>query len=317
MARENLKGHLALLTTNLIFGMNAPIAKQLLSEQNLNAYSLSLARMIGAALLFWITSLFTKREKVRRQDMVMLIFAGLLGVICNQFGFIIGLSKTSPIDALILETLVPIMTMIIAALYLKEPITFKKALGVAIGASGAVVLILSGQQHGTGLEGSTQGNLIVLLSGIGYALYFTIFRNLIKRYSPVTLMKWMFLFSAIICTPICYEDIQEVNLSAFTWSDYASIIYVICFSTFLAYMLLPVGQKRLRPTVVSMYIYGQPIVATILAVAMKMDRFGLEKIIASLLVFLGVYFVTQSKSREQMLSEKRKKIHREIANKQS
>lgn len=303
MTKEELRGHAALLGTNLIFGLNAPVAKSVLTGGVLTPYSLIFFRVAGAAALFWLASALFVREKIGRKDVIMLIFAALLGIVFNQGVFIIGLARTSPIDALILETLVPIMTMAIAAVYLKEPVTWKKAIGVFIGASGAVVLILSGSRNGTG-GGTVAGNLIILISAAAYALYFTIFRNLISRYSPVTLMKWMFLFSAVVCLPFCYGDVGRVRFSAFTPDTWFRLTFIVGLATFLAYLMLPIGQKRLRPTVVSMYIYSQPVVATIAAVAMGLDTFGITKAVATALVFAGVWFVTQSKSREQLMRER-------------
>lgn len=304
MIRENLKGHMALLGANVIFGLNAPIAKSVLNAGYLNASSLSFLRMAGAGVLCWIASLMAQKEKIRKKDILTLVIASLLGIVLNQFGFMVGLSMTSPVDALILETQVPIVTMLLAAVFLREPITFKKAFGVAVGASGALLLIFPAVQQGTAAGGTVKGNLIVMASGVAYSLYFTIFRDLIKRYSPITLMKWMFLFSTIMCAPVCYDDMMQIDLVSFTWDIYLMMAYVIGFATFLAYILLPVGQKRLRPTVVSMYIYAQPVVATSVAVLIGQDRFGWEKGIAAVLVFLGVYLVTRSKSREQLLKER-------------
>ena len=156
---HSMKGHLALLLANTMFGFNVPIAKGVLASGMVSPYALNLFRMGGAALLFWIASLFAPREKVSRKDLVLLFFASLFSIQLNQTSFLIGLSMTSPIDASIAASTVPILTMLIAAVYLKEPITWKKAIGVAVGASGALLLILSnGTVDTAGRSGSIAGS---------------------------------------------------------------------------------------------------------------------------------------------------------------
>jgi drug/metabolite transporter (DMT)-like permease len=259
-------------------------------------------RIAGAGLLFWIASVFVKEDKVSSKDLLMLFFAGMLGVTVNQFAFIEGLSMTSPINAAIIVTLTPIITMVLAAIYQKEPITRKKVAGVFVGACGAVLLILTAAQA-INNTGSMTGNLLCLLSSASYALYLTAFKGLINKYSPITLMKWMFLFSAIVTLPLCLDDIRSVSWQAIPLNGYLRIGYVVILATFVTYMLIPVGQKLLRPTTLSMYNYLQPVVASLAAIAMGLDSFGWNTALAAVLVFCGVYIVTQSKSRAQIEEE--------------
>ncbi len=300
---RDFRGHAAMLTANFIFGLNTPISKTIMGTAGVTPYSLTLFRMIGAALLFWIASLFTRREHVPLKDILLLFLASLFGIQFNQVMFLIGLSKTSPVDASVIATMVPILTMLLAALYLREPITWKKALGVLIGASGALLLILSSSSVSVRAGGNMTGNLICLLSASSFACYLAFFKKLISRYTPVTLMKWMFLFAAVCCTPFGYNDLALIDYAALPWDLVARILYVVVFATFLAYLLIPIGQKMLRPTVVSMYNYVQPVVASLVAVVLGLDVFGWIKTGAALLVFLGVYVVTTSKSRAQVEAE--------------
>lgn len=306
MDDRNYRGHVAMFGANLIFGLNTPISKTVLVHGAVSPYALTFFRMAGAAALFWAASLFTKREYVKPKDVLLLFFASLFGIQLNQVSFLIGLSMTSPIDASVIVTLTPILTMVLAALFLKEPITWKKAIGVLIGASGALMLILTGT-HINGTGGSMAGNMLCILSTLAFATYLTVFRNLIRRYSPVTLMKWMFLFAAVCCSPLCYKDITTIDYASLSWDMYLRIAYVVAAATFFSYMLIPIGQKFLRPTVVSMYNYVQPIVSSLIAVALGLDIFGWTKAAAALLVFTGVYIVTTSKSRAQMEAEAAKK----------
>jgi len=262
-------------------------------------------RMGGGAVVFWIASLFTRREHVPPRDLLLFFFASLLGIVLNQGTYVLGVSKTSPIDASVVTTTTPIFVMVIAALYLREPITGKKILGVVVGAAGALLLILSGAHLVSGRtgSGSVSGDLLCLFAQLSFATYFVVFKKLISRYSPVTLMKWMFLYATACCLPFGYSDLKAVGWAELGWADYAQIAYVVLGATFLAYLLMPIGQKNLRPTVASSYNYVQPLVATLVAVSLGMDTFGWLKGVAVLLVFAGVYIVTISKSRAQLEAE--------------
>jgi drug/metabolite transporter (DMT)-like permease len=309
MEDKNFKGHAALFAAYLIFGINTPISKVVLQSEEISAMSLTFYRFAGALALFWMVSLFTKKEHVPFRDIFFLLVASLFGILLNQMLFIIGLSLTSPIDASIITTLSPVLTMILAALFLKEPITWKKVVGVFLGGTGALLLIMNSHTVGQG-NTSLTGNLLCISSSLSFAIYLTAFKKLISRYSPITAMKWMFLFATILSTPFCWNDIVAVNYAAIPTDLYLGIAFVVGFATFLSYLFIPIGQKVLRPTVLSMYNYLQPIVSSLLAVAMGMDVFGWTKGAASALVFLGVYIVTQSKSRAQIEAEKQQKENR-------
>jgi len=293
-----LPGHVAILISNLIFGFNLPVSKMLLSLNHVTSFSLNFLRMVGGAALFWLVSLFVKGEKIARKDFLLLFLASFFGIQLNQISFLKGLSMTAPLDASIITTVGPILTMIIAAFYLKEPITWKKVIGVLIGASGAIILILSTNREGNASH--LAGNLLCLLSSASYAFYLVVFRGLIGRYKPVTIMKWMFLFAAICTMPLTWPDVRTLPWREFSGGAMAQITYIVVGSTFLAYLLIPIGQRVLRPTVVSMYSYTQPLVAAIAAIAIGIDHFTWEKGLSGILVFLGVYVVTLSKSRAQV-----------------
>ena len=308
MDKGKLKGHAALWVANIIWGLNAPIGKSVLwSEANpggVNPFAMSVYRMAGACLLFWVASLFVPRERVAPRDIVLLLFASVFGIQLNQMLFLWGLSLTSPIDTSIIATVVPVLTMVLATLFLREPITWLKAGGVFLGCAGAVILILA-SQHSTGHTSSMLGDVLCIVSAVSYATYLTAFRDVIVRYSPVTTMKWMFLFAAIVALVIYYDPLTSVDYAALAPRTWAGIAYVVVGSTFLSYLMVPIGQRYLRPTVVSMYNYVQPVVAVLFTVAIGLDTFGITKGFAALCVFVGVWLVTKSKSRAQLEAEQR------------
>ena len=253
-------------------------------------------------VVFWLASLFTKKEHVNHQDLAKLFFAALLGIVLNQGSFIFGVSLTSPINASIVTTTTPIITMIIAAFYLKEPVTGKKVIGIFVGAAGALLLILSSQSAaaGSGKSSNIWGDLLCLLAQFSFSFYFVLFKGLIGKYSPITLMKWMLTYASICTIPFSYNHIAGIDFLNLPSELYMGIIYVVLGGTFLPYLFIPIGQNLLRPTVACMYNYVQPIVASLIAVLWGMDTFGVMKGIAVALVFTGVYIVTQSKSRAQL-----------------
>lgn len=297
---KNLHGHLFALTANVMWGLMSPIGKSALQE--FSAISVTTFRMVGAAAAFWILSIFCKQEHVDHRDMLKIFFASLFALVFNQGVYIFGLSMTSPIDASIVTTTLPIVTMIIAAIYLKEPITNLKVLGIFVGAMGALTLILSSQTVGNG-NGSIIGDLLCLVAQISFSIYLTVFKGLSQKYSPITLNKWMFIYASMCYIPFSYQDVAGIQWTEVSTAAYVQIGYVVIGGSFLAYIFIMTAQRLLRPTVVSMYNYMQPIVASIAAIIMGLGVFGWEKGIAVALVFLGVYIVTKSKSKADFEKE--------------
>ena len=291
---KSLQGHLFALAANVMWGLMSPIGKSALQE--FSALSVTTFRMVGAAAAFWILSIFCRQEHVGHRDMLKIFFASLFALVFNQGIFIFGLSMTSPIDASIVTTTLPIVTMIVAAIYLKEPITNKKVLGIFVGAMGALILIMSSQAVSSG-GGSLVGDLLCLVAQISFSIYLTVFKGLSRRYSAVTINKWMFVYASMCYIPFSYYDISTIHWVSISPVAIIQVFYVVLGGSFLAYLCIMTAQKLLRPTVVSMYKYMQPIVATVVAIFMGIGSFGWQKGIAIALVFLGVYIVTQSKSK--------------------
>lgn len=291
---KNLHGHLFALAANVMWGLMSPIGKSALQE--FSPISVTTFRMVGAAAAFWILSMFCKQEHVNHRDMLKIFFASLFALVFNQGVFIFGLSMTSPIDASIVTTTLPIVTMIVAAIYLKEPITHKKVMGIFVGAMGALILIMSSQVGSSG-NGNLIGDLLCLVAQISFSIYLTVFKGLTQQYSAVTINKWMFVYASLCYIPFSCHDISAIQWATIPTIAIVEVLYVVLGGSFLAYLCIMTAQKILRPTVVSMYNYMQPIVATIAAIIMGIGSFGWQKGVAIALVFLGVYIVTQSKSK--------------------
>lgn len=297
-----LGGHGAILLTNLLFGINLPAMKIVL-HPTLGAdwQVISAARIVGAATCFWLLSLFIPYERVEKKDYIKLFLAGLLAVAINQSFTAMGVSLTTPLNTSLVTTLGPIFTLILSAIFLKEPITTKKAFGVAIGLSGAVWLMTLAAQPLMASELPNQdhirGFLFNLGSSLTYSFYLTIFKPLVDKYKPVTLMKWFFLFSSLVILPFYGKYFIGLEVSGFSPDFYIAISYVVFLGTFAPYLLIPVAQKRIRPTIISMYAYTQPFITALVSISLGQDTWNWWRVPAITLIFLGVYIVTQSKSK--------------------
>ncbi len=298
--RKDIQGHIFALSANILWGLMAPIGKSALTE--FSALSVTTFRMVGAAACFWLLSLFCKREQVDHRDMLRMFFAALFALVFNQGVYIFGLSMTSPIDASIVTTTLPIVTMIVAAIYLKEPVTNKKVLGIFVGSVGALILIAGSQAADNG-NGSLIGDLLCVVAQISFSIYLTVFKGLSQKYSPITLNKWMFVYASMCYIPFTYNDVAAIDWSSVSTESLLQVGYVVVGGSFLAYIFIMSAQRLLRPTVVSMYNYMQPIVASTATIIMGLGVFSPEKGVAIALVFLGVYIVTQSKSRKDFEKE--------------
>lgn len=295
-------GHICMFLACAIWGLMAPLGKDAMTH-GVGGLEMVTFRVVGGAVCFWIASLFVKQENVRQKDMLLFFFAAMLSIVLNQCCYTIGLSITSPVNASIMTTMMPIITMILAALFLKEPITGKKVMGVFCGAVGAFLLITTGARVASGNGGVLLGDLLCLSAQLCFAIYLTVFKHLIQRYTVITCMKWMITYAAIVIMPISFSRMQQLpwaDIPAKTWWETA---FVVVGGTFLAYIFMMQGQKILRPTVVAMYNYVQPIIACIVSVAIGLGVFGLWQALAVVLVFFGVWLVTQSKSRRDLKKE--------------
>ena len=304
------KGHAAMFGANAMWGLMSPISKFIMLGGTVTPLVVTDLRIGGAMILFWITSFFQKPEHVSHKDLASLFVAALLGIVFNQGCFIFGVSLSSPGDASIITTSMPLWAMVLAALILKEPITGKKVLGIAAGASGALLLILGNGQHEQGASAATAGgtmiwgDLLVLLAQFCYALYIVLYKDFVNKYSLVTIMKWMFTYSFICVLPFSAGSLMRTDWSSLHLPELGGLSFIVVGATFISYMLIVVGQKNLRPTVAGMYNYIQPLVACIVAVCWGMDSFNFIKGMAVIFIFGGVYLVTSSRSRKELESYK-------------
>lgn len=293
---NNLVGHLACFTAYAIFGVNIVVCKDLTSGGAISPLAIFTIRSLGAGALFWLLSLFTPQEKVDKGDYLKILAASFLGFFLTQLTFLKAIPDITPMHCSIISALTPIYTMFIAAVVLKEPITLKKGGGVLLSLFGILFLIMNNAHSGGAAESKLQGILLMILNGLSFALYLGIFRPVIMKYSVVTFMKWIFLFSVMMSLPFSFREVFSFNWIHIPKVQLLELGFLVLLATFVCYFLIPVGQKRIRPTLVSMYSYVQPIIATVISICIGMDTVTWQKVLAAAMVFAGVFVVSQSRA---------------------
>ena len=294
---EKLAGHLAIAATYTIFGLNIVFCKDIANAEAVSPIVLFTMRAIGASALFWLISFFLPMERVAKGDIWKIAAASVVGLLIPQLTFLMAITMSTSIDTAILGTLGPIFTMFFAFFFLKEPITGKKAGGVVLSFAGVIFLILNSVHAGGAAATSPLGIVLLLVNCLSFSLYLGLFRPLISRYTVVTFMKWMFLFSMLVSLPISAGGLLSTDFTTIPGNVRWEIAYLIFFATFVAYFLIPFGQKRLRPTLVSMYTYLQPIIAAVISISTGMDSLNWQKIVSTLLIVGGVILVGRSRAK--------------------
>lgn len=288
-----------MLCAGTCWGLMAPIGKDAMLN-GIDGIDLVSFRVLGGALLFWLTSLFTKKEHVPVKDILLLGCAGLFALVFNQCSYTIGLNLTSPSNSSIMTTSMPIFAMVLSFFILKEPITWQKAGGVLLGCAGAVIIITTSATAGNAKVGNIWGDLLCMSAQLSFALYLSLFKPLVQKYSLFTVNKWMFTWATLIIWPFTLGHVSSINFASVPMSTWWETGFVVFFGTYISYICMMVGQQTLRPTVVSVYNYMQPLVSVSVSVAVGLSVFKTSQALAAILVFSGVWFVVKSKSKHDM-----------------
>jgi drug/metabolite transporter (DMT)-like permease len=292
--KATTKAHIAVLATNLFFAINYSFVKYI-SPSLVGPYALNLLRVGGSLLLFWTLWLFAKNKTgIRREDMGRLALCGLLGVAVNQMLFIKGLTMTSAIHASLLTLCSPILITILAFWILKEKITIIKIAGLFLGIAGSIFLITGKQSTGQP-KGYLTGDMFIILNAISYAIYFTLVKPLMEKYTPLQVVRWVFTFGFIMMLPIGWMQFGEISWQQFTWTNTGVLIFVVLAGTFLAYVFNAYGIRVLGPGVTSAYIYAQLLFAVMIAVLFFNEQLTFQKIGAGIMILGGVFLVSLKK----------------------
>lgn len=288
---SSLKAHISLFTAQVIYAMNYSIAKDLM-PYSIKPLGLVMLRITGALILFWTFSLFIKSEKVDKPDLKKLMILALFGVAVNQAFFIYGLSLTKPINSAIIMVSNPIAVMLFTIIVFKEKLTVYKVSGLALGVIGAITLLLFKGSFSLGSD-TVLGDLMTLINSLSWAIFVVMAKPYMIKYQTITVMKWIFLFGFIYMLPFGLPDLLDVKWQQLSTHSLFAMAFVVVATTFLAYLLNTYALKALSSSVVSMYIYFQPFLATLIAISLGKDYITPIKLISAVLIILGVFLVSK------------------------
>ncbi len=262
-----------------------------MNENFVKPFALTVLRVGGAAILFWLFSLWLPKEKVERKDYFKFFIAAVCGVSVNMLFFIKGVELTTPIHASAIITTNPILILILSLLVLKERITILKIIGLTLALSGALALTLFGDSDRAG-DNILLGNTFIFINSIFFSIYIILIKQLTAKYHPFTFIKWLFLFGFFIVLPFGYNELQEVQWETFTPSATFAVLFVVIGATFGTYLLNPLALNKLKASTVGVFIYLQPVIAGLFAITMGADSIDAIKVITMVLIFSGVYLVS-------------------------
>ena len=291
MAKSLKYAHLALFTVGVIYALNYFIAKGLMPNK-IGPSGFIALRVVGGGLMFWFVRFLSKIEKVERADFLRLALCGLTGVAVNQLCFFNGLSLTSPVHASLIMTINPIFVLLASAALLGSSITLRKLVGIALGGAGAVFLLLNTPESATANGPSFKGDVLILINAISYGIYLVFVKPLMAKYRPITVISWVFLFGALFAVPFGVYEVLEIDWFSFNAENWWAVLYVIVGTTFLAYLLNIFSLGTVDPTVVSIYIYLQPIIVTVLSAVWAYGEFDTSTLVCAGAIFTGVWLVS-------------------------
>lgn len=285
---KRLLALLAATTTEFIYGINHTIAKELMPHV-IEPYGFILLRVSGAAILFWAVGIFTKMERIERGDWWRIVACAVTGMAINMLLFFKGLSLSTPINSSVAMTVTPVLILLLTAIILRERITWIKSTGIVLGLTGALILILFQEKTQTNAPNIPLGNVLFVINAASYALYFILVKPLLAKYKPITLLKLFFLLAVLINLPIGYTELMRVEWFSLGASEIGAIVFVVVATTFLTYLLNIFAIKQLSPSTVGVFIYLQPVVATVYAVLVGADALTAVRVGAAALIFVGVF----------------------------
>ncbi len=301
MDKQKIFALLAAFGATFIYGLNHTIAKVIMPDY-IGAYGFIMLRLVGAGLLFWMVSPFLPKEKIQTEDYLRLFFGALLGMCINMLMFFKGLSLSTPINSGVIITITPIMVLLLSYFFLRESIGWRKTAGILIGFTGALGLTLFGAKTQQNAPNIPLGNTLFLINSTSFAAYLILIKPLTQKYHTITLMKWMFLLGLLLTTPITFSEFAAVQWSSLPFEVVWRMGFVVVGTSFLTYLLNVYALKTLSATTVGAFIYLQPLITIVFAVITGNDFLDSLKVLAMILIFTGVYLVSQKKKKNKLIS---------------
>ena len=301
MADKNYKGHLAAVICDVLYGLNMNVTKSLYASAWMTPLGFSFVRILFGLVIYWTISIFTVKEKIAPRDLAIILTAGFLGMVLTQIVSSVGLALISPVTMSLIGALGPIVVLLLSAVFLLDIISVKKVIGVIIGIAGAALVVIQ-NRSGSASSNSILGIICAFISVVAQAIYYIIIQRVSGKYSPVTMMKWMFVVGVVFLTPLCIGELpkQRIFTPEVTLLPILQLGFALFFGCFLAVFLLPIAIKRIKATAASMYKNLQPLVASTTAVIIGQDLFSWDKPLALLLIIGGVFMVTQKEVKKSV-----------------
>jgi drug/metabolite transporter (DMT)-like permease len=284
---------IAATLVSIIYGLTFTIAKDVMPKY-VEPFGFIAMRVGGAVILFWLVSFFGPKEKIAMGDFPRIIAAAFFGVALNMLSFFKGLSYTSPIMGAVLMVTTPMIVLILSAFIIKERMRKRKVIGILLGLAGTITLILYGKSM-VNAPNATLGNLLVFTNAFSYGIYLVIVKKLMDKYNAFTFVKWIYTFGFIMVLPFGWNEFQAIQWATIPIDILWKIGFVVVFSTFITYLFNLLSMRELNPTTIAVFVYLQPFFATIFAVGLGKDELSWIKLLSAVLIFVGVYLVTQKK----------------------
>jgi drug/metabolite transporter (DMT)-like permease len=289
---------LAATLVSIIYGVTFTIAKDVMPKF-VAPFGFITMRVGGSVILFWLISFFGPKEKIAKEDFPRIIAAAVFGVALNMLTFFKGLSYTSPIMGAVLMVTTPMIVLVLSAFIMKERMKKRKVFGLLLGLAGTITLILYGKSV-VNAPNATLGNLLVFINAVSYGFYLILVKKLMDKYNAFTFVKWIYTFGFIMVLPFGWNEFHAIEWTTIPLDILWKIGFVVVFSTFLTYLLNLVSMRELKPTTVAVFIYLQPLFATVFAVGLGKDELSLIKLLSAVLIFTGVYLVTQKRVKSDL-----------------
>lgn len=287
---------IAATLVSIIYGVTFTIAKDVMPKY-VAPFGFISMRVGGSVLLFWLVSFFGPKETIDKEDYPRIVAAAFFGVAFNMLTFFKGLSYTSPIMGAVLMVTTPMIVLILSAFIMKERMQKRKVFGIVLGLAGTVTLILYGRSM-VNAPNATLGNLLVFVNAVSYGFYLILVKKLMDKYNAFTFVKWIYTFGFLMVLPFGSNEFHAISWATVPVDVLWKIGFVVVFSTFLTYLLNLISMRELKPTTVAVFIYLQPFFATIFAVSLDKDELTWVKLFSAVLIFAGVYLVTQKRSAQ-------------------
>jgi drug/metabolite transporter (DMT)-like permease len=300
LVRRAWPTHVALVVVQIAFAIGAVEGKLAMSPAasgggDVDPSALAMARMLGAAAFFHgFAALTGTRSRTTLRDHVQLAGLSVIGIVLNQALFLYGLAHTAAFSAALLGATIPVFTAGLAVLFRQERASARTAIGLTLALVGVLWL--------TGVRALDWGALIIAVNCLGYSFYLVLSRGIIRRLGAITVVTWIFTWGAVLFAPI---GARALATGFATWSPRAWLLVgvVLALPTVVAYIANAWALGRSTPSLVTIYIYLQPLITALLQWVQRREGLSARMIVAASMILVGVGVVA-SRHRAALASSR-------------